>query len=152
MTRQIAASLARWLKARDVIALRGPLGAGKTCFVQGLALGLGIGEVVSSPSFVIAKHYKGSPNLLHVDAYRLSSEEDLWELGLEDEFQTSVAAIEWAQNVEAGLPEDRIEVTLQDEGGNVRVIELMITSAQHAELLERFTDELHAELQLEKDR
>jgi tRNA threonylcarbamoyladenosine biosynthesis protein TsaE len=135
MTQEIAAELARLVRAGDVLALSGPLGAGKTCFVQGLARGLGVQQVVSSPSFVLAKHYPGSPGLLHVDAYRLDSAEDFWELGLQDQLETSVAAVEWAENVEAALPDERLETTFSDAGGETREIEFCGRGARGREVL-----------------
>jgi tRNA threonylcarbamoyladenosine biosynthesis protein TsaE len=130
MTRRLAAALARLLRAGDWLALTGPLGAGKTCFVQGLAQGLGIEQVVSSPSFVLAKHYPGAVGLLHVDAYRLGSPEEFWDLGLQEQAEGSVVAVEWAGNVEPALPDERINVALQDGGGDRRVIELSARGAR----------------------
>jgi len=124
MTQEIAALLAGVLRAGDLLALSGPLGAGKTCFVQGLARGLGIRQVVSSPSFVLAKHYPASPGLLHVDAYRLGSADEYWELGLQDYLDASIVAVEWAENVEAALPSERVDALLTDGGGDTRVIDL----------------------------
>jgi tRNA threonylcarbamoyladenosine biosynthesis protein TsaE len=123
MTQRIAAALARYLREGDLVALSGPLGAGKTCFAQGLARGLGIRQVVASPSFVLAKHYPGSPGLLHVDAYRLSSAEEFWDLGLQEQLETSIAAVEWAENIEPALPDDRLTIALHDAGGDTRTIE-----------------------------
>jgi tRNA threonylcarbamoyladenosine biosynthesis protein TsaE len=122
MTQQIARELARLVRAGDLIALIGPLGAGKTCFAQGLAQGLGIRQVVASPSFVLARHYPDSPGLLHVDAYRLSSAEEFWQLGLQEQMQAAVTVIEWADNVAEALPEDRLELSIEYDGGNVRSI------------------------------
>jgi tRNA threonylcarbamoyladenosine biosynthesis protein TsaE len=141
MTRQIAAALARYLREGDLVALTGPLGAGKTCFAQGLARGLGIRQVVASPSFVLAKHYAGSPGLLHVDAYRLSSPEEFWDLGLQEQLETSVAAVEWAENIEAALPDERLAVRLHDAGGDVRTIELQARGRRPGEVLDRLPDE-----------
>jgi len=130
MTRRIASQLATLLRAGDLLALDGPLGAGKTCFVQGLACGLGVRGVVSSPSFVLAKHYPGPVSLLHVDAYRLASPQEYWELGLHEQAEGSVVAVEWADRVRGALPEERIDVRLQDAGGDCRVIELSARGAQ----------------------
>jgi tRNA threonylcarbamoyladenosine biosynthesis protein TsaE len=124
MTRQIGRVLAGLVRAGDLIALIGPLGAGKTCFAQGLASGLGIREVVSSPSFVLAKHYPGSPGFLHVDAYRLSSAAEFWELGLADQMEANVTVVEWADRVAQALPDDRVEFSLQYADGDTRMIEV----------------------------
>ncbi|MBM3500545.1 MAG: tRNA (adenosine(37)-N6)-threonylcarbamoyltransferase complex ATPase subunit type 1 TsaE [Armatimonadetes bacterium] len=135
MTRRIAARLARLLRAGDLLALSGPLGAGKTCFVQGLAEGLGLRQVVSSPSFVLAKHYPGPVGLLHVDAYRLETPEEFWDLGLQEQTAESVAAVEWAERVDAALPEERIDAALGDAGGDRRTIELTGRGARPAEIV-----------------
>jgi tRNA threonylcarbamoyladenosine biosynthesis protein TsaE len=140
MTRQIAAELARLLRPGDLLALSGPLGAGKTCFVQGLALGLGIEQVVASPSFVLAKHYPGAVPLLHVDAYRLSSPEEFWDLGLQEQAESSVAAIEWAENVASALPAERIDVRLEDAGDDSRLIDLVGRGARLAEVVAHLTE------------
>jgi len=142
MTQQIAAALARRVRAGDLLALTGPLGAGKTCFTQGLARGLGIGQVVASPSFVLARHYPGSPGLLHVDAYRLSSAEEFWDLGLQEPLESSVSAVEWASNIEPALPEDRLDVEFQDAGGEVRVIEFRPHTPRWREVLAWLAREL----------
>jgi len=124
MTQRIAGEVAKLVRPGDVIALIGPLGAGKTCFAQGLARGLGIREVVASPSFVLAKQYGGSPGFLHVDAYRLASAEEFRQLGLEEQIQESVTVVEWADNVADALPEDRLELSLQYGDGDRRTIEV----------------------------
>jgi tRNA threonylcarbamoyladenosine biosynthesis protein TsaE len=122
-TQRIGAALARLLKAGDWVALTGPLGAGKTCLTQGIARGLGIRQVVTSPSFVLAKHYLGSPGLLHVDAYRLASAEEFIDLGLEYDCERSVTVVEWAENVSPALPPERLEVWLTYGEGNRRALD-----------------------------
>ena len=96
------------------------LGAGKTCFAQGLAAGLGIAEVVSSPSFVLAKYYPGRPPFLHIDAYRLGSGEELWQAGIAEQMEDSVSVVEWAENVAEALPGDRLELTIGYAGDESR--------------------------------
>lgn len=148
-TQRLAARLARFLKAGDVLALFGPLGSGKTCFVQGLAIGLGIEAVVASPSFVLAKRYIGSPGLLHVDAYRLSSPEELVDLGLWEDMAEAVSAIEWAQNVRAALPAERIEVVFWDGGGDVRVLEFRGAGTRPRQVISSWSQELGTRLEPE---
>ena len=99
-TRALGEALGRVLRARaargEVVALTGPLGAGKTCFVQGLARGLGAGGYVRSPTFILVHHYPGPLPLYHVDLYRIGPS-DLDALGLEEIMEgDGVTAIEWA--------------------------------------------------------
>ncbi|MCE9618973.1 MAG: tRNA (adenosine(37)-N6)-threonylcarbamoyltransferase complex ATPase subunit type 1 TsaE [Planctomycetes bacterium] len=113
-TEEVAAKLATLLVGGETIALRGDLGAGKTCFVRGLAVGLGCDErQVSSPTFILLQRYRGSRiDLVHVDAYRLSNPQQLRDSGLEIGAPDSVAAIEWAEKVEGELPGESIQVRL----------------------------------------
>ncbi|RJX22631.1 MAG: tRNA (adenosine(37)-N6)-threonylcarbamoyltransferase complex ATPase subunit type 1 TsaE [Ammonifex sp.] len=112
-TRSLGEKLGRMNIPGDVIALSGDLGAGKTCFAQGLARGLGVTKKVTSPTFVLIREYEGRLPLFHFDAYRLSGPEDLEQLGSEEYFGGSgVCVIEWAERVAAALPDDRVEVEL----------------------------------------
>ncbi len=105
-TRLLAAGLARKLRGGELIALRGELGSGKTCFTQGLAKGLGVKGRVRSPSFIIMAGYQGRLKLHHFDFYRLDSEKELEELGLEECCRLdSVVVIEWAEKFTARLPQ-----------------------------------------------
>lgn len=110
-----AESLAHLLQPGDVITLEGPLGAGKTTLVRGLARGLGIAESeVSSPTFVLWQIYQGRLRLHHVDAYRLHSGDELEELGLLEVLQgQDVVVLEWPQVALAYLPEERLEIRLE---------------------------------------
>jgi tRNA threonylcarbamoyladenosine biosynthesis protein TsaE len=99
-----------------VIALVGPVGAGKTLFVRGLAEGLGVdpGEV-ASPTFAIASEHRGAGGLrfAHVDLYRIEREAELESVGLRDLFAPGVVlAVEWADRFPEALPADRLEVRL----------------------------------------
>ena len=97
-TRDLAAGLAEALRPGDVLALSGPLGAGKTVFVQGLARGLGMsGVLATSPTFVILHEYPGRVPLYHFDFYRLERIEEVFGLGYEEFFEgPGVTAVEWA--------------------------------------------------------
>jgi tRNA threonylcarbamoyladenosine biosynthesis protein TsaE len=123
-TRRLAARLGLLLRAGDFIALVGLLGAGKTCFVQGLAEGMGVEGRVTSPTFVLMRLHGGEVPLCHADAYRLESAEELLELGLDDWLDGCVVALEWADRVEAALPAKRIEVRIdyEDEGRRLKVL------------------------------
>lgn len=138
-TIELAARLGQQLRASDVVCLFGPLGAGKTCFVRGLAKGLGLDpSIVSSPSFVICQEYneKGTLTLAHIDAYRLAGPDELQTIGWDElcESPNTVLAIEWASIIESALPEDYIEVTLQHTGENSREITINVPDALAARL------------------
>ena len=104
-----------------VIALIGPLGAGKTLFVKGLAEGLGLNAAsVTSPTFVIASEYPapGDRRLAHVDLYRLRSEAELEAAGFLDLLVPgAIVAVEWGERLAGALPEDRLEVAISRVAG-----------------------------------
>lgn len=107
------------LTAGTVVLLEGPLGAGKTAFVRGLAEGLGCNpDDVSSPTFAIVQLYRGPVPLQHVDLYRLRAEEVV-DLGLEDLLEGAVVAVEWPDRWE-DAPVDAVRVTLVPTGESTR--------------------------------
>jgi tRNA threonylcarbamoyladenosine biosynthesis protein TsaE len=96
-----------------VVALAGPLGAGKTCLVQGLARGLGVSGAVRSPTFTLIHEHRGPVPLVHVDLYRLEATERE-ELGLEEAMDApGVIAIEWAERAAKLLPSEHLVIELQ---------------------------------------
>jgi tRNA threonylcarbamoyladenosine biosynthesis protein TsaE len=113
------------LQPGTVVLLCGDLGAGKTTFVRGLALGLGLDpEAVSSPTFTLIQEYRGPRSLFHVDLYRLQGAE-VEDLGLEElAAGNAIVAIEWAEKLRE-TPEGAIEVRFEDRGGDVRVISVV---------------------------
>jgi tRNA threonylcarbamoyladenosine biosynthesis protein TsaE len=127
-TERIAAALAMRLAPGTVVALEGDLGAGKTCFVRGLARGLGADPgAVSSPTFVLEhRHPCGAGMLVHIDAYRIRSAEDLASIGWEELLASgeAVVAVEWPSRIAAALPAARVEVRIRHAGEDVREIEI----------------------------
>jgi len=109
-----------------VIALKGGLGAGKTTFVKGLALGLGIEDEVTSPTFTIVSEYEGRLRLHHVDAYRLAGPESFDSVGGEDLVSDSggVCVVEWSENVESALPPWAAIAEIEVEDDGCRVLKL----------------------------
>ena len=104
-TRAIAGEIARSLPAGSVIALVGDLGAGKTCFVQGVAEALGVTEPVSSPTYTLVQEYSGLAPLVHIDLYRTGGSDEVWQLGLDEYWGgKGLVAIEWPQHVAEFLP------------------------------------------------
>lgn len=113
-TEQIAADLAADLPPGSVLALYGDLGAGKTCFIRGLARGLGVTRHVHSPTFTLINEYPGRIPLYHMDLYRIGHADEELDFGLDDYlFGKGVCAIEWAERVEKLLPSHTIRVTMK---------------------------------------
>ncbi len=112
-TRQVAMHVAGVVEPGDVIALSGELGAGKTCFVQGVARGLDVDGPVTSPTFTLLKSYVGRVPIVHVDVYRLDTLQDVLDLGDEVMSPDAVTCIEWGDAVGGLLPDDRLEVEIR---------------------------------------
>ena len=124
-TQALGQKLASRLAPGDVIAYFGDLGAGKTAFTRGLAQGLGITDPVTSPTYTIVNEYlSGRIPLFHFDMYRLSSSDELFDIGWEDYLSRGgVCAVEWSENVEDAL-QDAIRVTIEKLGDDTRKITL----------------------------
>ena len=121
-TEALGERLAVRLTGGEVIAFTGDLGAGKTAFTRGLARGLGITERVTSPTFTIVNEYEGGRfPLFHFDMYRLTSSDDLYDIGWEDYLaRGGVCAVEWSEIVEDALEEDALRVDIKNESGDDR--------------------------------
>ena len=118
----LAERLARTLRPGSFVLLHGDLGTGKTVFVKGLASGLGADpETVTSPTFVLIQHYKGTLPLVHADLYRLDSAAAVDDLGLEELGSGAVVAVEWAERM-GQIPEGSVSVTIEDTGSDSRRI------------------------------
>ena len=113
-TRAIASALASRLQGGDIVVLAGDLGAGKTTFVQGAAEALGVRAHVTSPSFVLVREYAGRARIVHVDVYRMTSLQEVIDLGYEELFAPdAITFIEWGDAVDAVLPDERVEVDIR---------------------------------------
>jgi tRNA threonylcarbamoyladenosine biosynthesis protein TsaE len=118
-TRAIGAELATFLRAADVIALTGELGAGKTTFAQGVAKGLGFDGAVVSPTFTLVREYRGGRlPVVHADVYRLDRVQDVLDLGLDETAEDGVLLVEWGDAVEGLLPPAHliVELTVPGDG------------------------------------
>ena len=124
-TEALGAALAARLTPGTVLAYRGDLGAGKTAFTRGLARGLGSAEPVTSPTYTIVNEYLGGRlPLFHFDMYRLSSSDDLWDIGWEDYLDRGgVCAVEWSENVSDAM-EGAITVGIEKLDDTTRRITL----------------------------
>ena len=122
-TEALGAALGKILSPGTVLAYEGDLGAGKTAFTRGLARGLGCNEPVTSPTYTIVNEYlSGRLPLFHFDMYRLTSADDLWDIGWEDYLERGgVCAVEWSENV-ADAMEDAIRIRIEKLGDEERRI------------------------------
>ena len=122
-TREAGERLARTLGPGDVVALAGELGAGKTCFVQGLARGLGASTWPTSPTFVLVNEYRADLPIHHVDAYRVAGPAEMVDVGLLELIDgDGVTVIEWADKVAVLLPPHTIHVSIDGVGDQPRTI------------------------------
>lgn len=123
-TMDVAVDLGWRLKEGDVVALVGELGTGKTTFVKGLARSFWVPEEVLSPSFLLARTYRGKRVLHHLDLYRIRSKEELLEVGLTDLLppEEGVTAVEWADRFPRLIPPGAMWVVLEYIGEKKRKI------------------------------
>lgn len=130
-TEALGESLGRALSSRTLIALDGDLGAGKTCFVRGLARGLGVTDVVSSPTYALLQSYPGRVELHHLDAWMEGRERAfLLDGGLEWVASSGVTVIEWATRVADVLPEPRLAITLEVVDPETRLVTLEVVGPE----------------------
>lgn len=121
-TIELGRTLSSGLRAGDVVAFYGELGAGKTTMIKGIAAGLGVADVVKSPSFVIVTEYVGRLPVYHVDLYRLNENSDFESIGLDSYLDgDGVCLIEWAERAEQVLSESTIRVRMSVEGTGRRI-------------------------------
>jgi len=134
---RLAAHLGRALQIGDVIALTGPLGAGKTTFVQGLAQGLGVPveRHVASPTFALVNEHPGRIDFVHVDFYRIRSPAELPELGIEEAYDRAATAIEWAERFPDWLPDDNLHLVLEVAEDGARVLRAQSSGPRSQALL-----------------
>lgn len=120
-TKAIAGKLTVLLEKGDIVSLTGDLGAGKTCFVQGLAQAMNLDFNITSPTFTLIKEYTGPLPLYHFDVYRLSSTQELVEIGYEEYFfDSGITVVEWGDKVAPLFPEDFLEIEFHRLKGNNR--------------------------------
>ncbi len=126
-TEAFGRTLASQLFPGAVVALVGPLGAGKTHLVRAIAEGLGVANsaVVTSPTFVLIQEYEARLPIYHFDAYRLAGEREFADLGVHEYFEgAGICLVEWADKVPASMPAERLEIQLRITGEQSRRLEL----------------------------
>ncbi len=123
-TLALGRALGKLLRAGDVIALIGDLGAGKTTLTQGIAQGMGITERVTSPTFTLVQEYGQETPLFHFDPYRLERPEDVSDFGFEEYLERGgIVVVEWADKIAALLPDERLTLTLEEARKSGRGVE-----------------------------
>jgi len=140
-TEALGEKFAQKLKSGSVIALKGGLGAGKTCFTRGIARALGITDTVTSPTYTIVSEYSARLNgktvpLYHIDAYRLSGDEDFEGTGAGELVDgqaagRGIAVIEWSERIPRSIPQDAITVEIEITGPQSRLLRISDESACH---------------------
>jgi tRNA threonylcarbamoyladenosine biosynthesis protein TsaE len=131
---QLGAQIGGQLKSGDVIVLTGELGAGKTILTQGIGSAFGV-ENITSPTFIISRIHKGSPNFIHIDAYRLldSGVNSFADLDFESYLPNSVFVIEWGKNFVSQLSDQYLDIKISNtEKENERVLEITGVGARWA--------------------
>ena len=137
-TRKFGQTIGRKIKHPLVIGLCGDLGSGKTAFVQGLAEGLDVptGYYITSPTFTLVNEYPGRLPLFHIDLYRLEGMGDLEDIGLDEIlYDQAVIAIEWADKMSAGLPDDHVAIKFEIVKDHTRIISLNGSGHRAADLI-----------------
>ncbi len=124
-TIETAKKVGALLKGGDVIAYIGGLGAGKTTFTRGLAVGMGLPDEVISPTFSLVNEYRGKTTLYHFDMYRIMNSDELETTGFYDYMSDdNVLAIEWSENIRDALPDNTIYIKLTRIDDSTREIEI----------------------------
>lgn len=133
-TEQLGRSLGVQLKGGEVIELIGDVGAGKTTFVRGLAMGLGAADNVTSPTFTVCNSYKGRLMLHHCDFYRLNDDALIKKELAELIDGQSVVVLEWADEVNAVLPDECIKIRINSDGDYSRALSIEISKQWNIKL------------------
>lgn len=138
-TERLAAALAAELPDRTVVALNGPLGAGKTHLVRQFAKADGADPAaVVSPTFVLVQQYQGRRVIYHFDAYRLADDDEFLQLGPDECFaEAGVSFVEWADRVARCLPADRLEIAIEVTGPTARRFSLLGRGSDCEQVVER---------------
>ncbi len=155
-TRRVGATLGRLLAPGDVIALTGPLGAGKTRLVQGIAQGLDIDRPITSPTFILMNLYPGSQGrtLCHIDCYRMRDPvEEGYDLGLDQQLGgEDICVVEWAERIAPLLPTDHLAITIEPLGDHRRRLTFQARGPRSRALLEALAAHLDTDRSTEHAR
>lgn len=142
-TRRLGWRLGRLVEPGDIVLLRGPLGAGKTQFAQGIARGLGVEQVVRSPTYTLVSVYDGDRmRLYHVDLYRVEGDADIATVGVEEyvAYEDGVVVVEWPDRAREWLPAEALTVELQHVDETKRRMIITATGERYEDLLLSFKE------------
>ena len=131
--------MGRLLRGGEIIGLSGELGSGKTCFVRGIAEGLGVGKEawVRSPTFTLINEYDGRLPLYHIDLYRIGGAKELEELNLRDYlFSDGVAVVEWFEHLPKGEVDEYLRIDFEHGGGNDRKLAFAAYGRRYEKIIE----------------
>jgi len=122
-TKKLGEDIGKLVRAGDLLAFYGELGAGKTCFIQGISQQLEVKDYVTSPSFTIINEYRGKIPIYHFDLFRLNNAEEILELGYKEYFYgEGLTVIEWAEKIEEYLPKEHLKIDIKFEDHYKRTI------------------------------
>ena len=142
-TRRLGRRLAGLLRAGDVLLLQGELGAGKTCFAQGIGAGLRVKEAVKSSSFVLVNEYSGRLHVHHADLFRLEDPREVFELGLEENAADGLLLVEWPDRAPGEMPPEHLLVRFEVSGNRSRRISLEGRGERYQQLEREFGETSH---------
>ena len=156
-TQRLGMRLGELMQGGELLLLEGQLGTGKTTFTQGLAKGMGITEIISSPTFTLLKEYPGqplhvgaqciepSPALYHFDLYRLDNPEEILDLGFEEYFySTGTCVVEWADKADMLWPTEHLRLRMKMMSETKRGLLFTATGLRYCELLQQFQKNTYA--------
>lgn len=140
-TQRLGRRLAAMLRPGDVILLQGELGAGKTCFSQGIGAGLKVREPVKSSSFVLVNEYSGLLHVYHADLFRLEDPREVFELGLEENAADGLLLVEWPDRAPQEMPPEHLLVRFEMTGHASRRITYEARGERYESLLQELAKE-----------
>jgi tRNA threonylcarbamoyladenosine biosynthesis protein TsaE len=140
-TQQIGTAIGKQAQSGDLILLIGDLGAGKTCFTQGIAWGTGFDGYASSPSFVLVREYHGKLTVYHIDLYRLDNIAEIAELGIDDYlYGEGICVIEWADKALDSLPQEYLLITFEHLTDNERRMRFEPNGPRYFKMIEQIKE------------
>ena len=141
-TQQIGTTIGEQAQSGDLILLVGDLGAGKTCFTQGIAWGTGFDGYASSPSFVLVREYRGELTVYHIDLYRLDNMDEITELGIDDYlYGEGICVIEWADKALDFLPQEHLLITFEHRTENERRLRFEPKGPRYSNIVEQIKEQ-----------